>query len=68
MAEISLNDIDVDFKDYYDMKGDIFHIVKETEDEINYNLVRERQGTYLIVGFDKNKESFQERIQNARKL
>ena len=65
---LSLTDIDVDFKDYYDMKGDIFHVVKDPEDEVNYCLVRERQNTFLIVGFNRDKENFNERINNARRL
>jgi len=59
---LDINNIDVDYQNYYDIKGDIFHIVKDPEDEVNFCLVREREGTYLIVGYSHDKDSFQKRI------
>ena len=63
---LDFNNIDVNYQDYYDIKGDIFHILKDPEDELNFCLVREREGTYLIVGYSPNKMSFKKRIDSLK--
>jgi len=53
---LSLNSMNVDFTDYYDIDGDSFEVVKDTEDENNFCLLRKREGTYTVIGFGTESE------------
>lgn len=60
-----VNNIEVDFKDYYDMIGDTFHIQEDPDNPEFFCLIREREDTFLIVDHNKDKNTFQKRISNV---